>query len=458
MKEPQNIIYTAADLQRYHSGSMTEAEMHALEKAAMDDPFLAEALEGYAYTSSAENDLLELKKRLQENNEKKKVFILFSKKNMAWLSAAAVLVFILGTVFITLKLNTHSNEVKLAKNEDRKQKQVLEKASSDLATENKQSYQPTPADTLETTLAKPAPKQDVGLTALDETYTVVVPKANQSWASEPPGKFEGAKVHQADSVAIAKTIVAEQSSASAVSPEEQETVRTDVAADAASRKEKTSIEDDKFSNPKAVYRISGRVIDDAGNAVAFASLTDSSRRSNFTTDVAGKFSIAANDSSLFATIAAVGYNTLKKDLKSNLDQTIVLSRNSQELASVVVTSQGVPRQKASLGYSKKRVEQGELEGKVAGISVMSNSEPVIGKLKYQAALADSIKKLKAINKELIEGIVLLSFNVKKNGELKNIRVEKKLCAACDEEAIRLLRAGSKWKYVGDKRSTITINF
>jgi len=31
--------------------------MHALEKAALDDPFLADALEGYLYTTTASDDI-----------------------------------------------------------------------------------------------------------------------------------------------------------------------------------------------------------------------------------------------------------------------------------------------------------------------------------------------------------------------------------------------------------------
>lgn len=46
--------YNAADFQRYFSGAMPPNEMHALEKAALDDPFLAEALEGYASLTKEE--------------------------------------------------------------------------------------------------------------------------------------------------------------------------------------------------------------------------------------------------------------------------------------------------------------------------------------------------------------------------------------------------------------------
>lgn len=42
--------YSAADIQLYLDGKMSPAEMHALEQAALDDPFLADAIEGMQET------------------------------------------------------------------------------------------------------------------------------------------------------------------------------------------------------------------------------------------------------------------------------------------------------------------------------------------------------------------------------------------------------------------------
>jgi hypothetical protein len=49
--------YTAADLQRYVQGKLSAREMHAMEKAALDDPFLADAMEGMqqAFTENEES-------------------------------------------------------------------------------------------------------------------------------------------------------------------------------------------------------------------------------------------------------------------------------------------------------------------------------------------------------------------------------------------------------------------
>jgi hypothetical protein len=44
--DEKNIInYTAADIEKYWKGNLSSAEMHAMEKAAMDDPFLADGRE-----------------------------------------------------------------------------------------------------------------------------------------------------------------------------------------------------------------------------------------------------------------------------------------------------------------------------------------------------------------------------------------------------------------------------
>jgi len=54
--------------------------------------------------------------------------------------------------------------------------------------------------------------------------------------------------------------------------------------------------------------------------------------------------------------------------------------------------------------------------------------------------------------------VQLSFDVDKNGQPTNIAVVKSLCQKCDEEAIRILKEGPKWKKNKNKKGKITIKF
>src|SRR5690348_10722997 len=47
ISDNNHIIYSAEDIKRYWNGQLSPQEMHAMEKAALDDPFLADAMEGY---------------------------------------------------------------------------------------------------------------------------------------------------------------------------------------------------------------------------------------------------------------------------------------------------------------------------------------------------------------------------------------------------------------------------
>jgi hypothetical protein len=61
--------YTAADIEKYHRGLLSPAEMNELEKAALDDPFLADALEGYGATMvNVSSDLSELEKKIRRKS------------------------------------------------------------------------------------------------------------------------------------------------------------------------------------------------------------------------------------------------------------------------------------------------------------------------------------------------------------------------------------------------------
>ena len=57
--------FSAEDIERYRQGLMSASESNSLEKAALEDPFLAEALEGFTSTPvNLAADMKELKERL----------------------------------------------------------------------------------------------------------------------------------------------------------------------------------------------------------------------------------------------------------------------------------------------------------------------------------------------------------------------------------------------------------
>jgi TonB family protein len=45
----------------------------------------------------------------------------------------------------------------------------------------------------------------------------------------------------------------------------------------------------------------------------------------------------------------------------------------------------------------------------------------------------------------IHGDVELSFEVRSDGVISNMKVDKSLCADCDEAALKVIQAGPRWK-------------
>src|SRR5687768_15504543 len=100
MNQQSNHPYTAEDIRRYLQGEMPEAEMHALEKAALDDPMLADAIEGFQASIAAHGEV----KTLQDVEALNRTFAerfhkVPVKQFPLWqVAAAAVVIIIAGVV------------------------------------------------------------------------------------------------------------------------------------------------------------------------------------------------------------------------------------------------------------------------------------------------------------------------------------------------------------------------
>lgn len=119
MSKNQKHIFSAKEIQRYHNGDMSSVERHAMEKAALEDPFLADAIEGYAYTASADADLVELKTKLDKKQQKEKTIPIYSL-NAKWLRVAALFLLLAGCGWLIFEvgMNNNHNDLALTKKED----------------------------------------------------------------------------------------------------------------------------------------------------------------------------------------------------------------------------------------------------------------------------------------------------------------------------------------------------
>jgi len=407
--------YTAADFERYHSGRMTEGEMHELEKAALEDPFLADALEGYIYTTSPVKDIDEIKEKLFAKKKKRNIFLLLQKQNV-WLRIAALFILIAGIGYLAYQLNFNKENTTLAKKEDRQE----------IKNETKQNTVPK-IDSIND-------QKETDVSPLTTTETV---KNKENKKIEDKTKLSADKAIEKPTEDLQK-----QSVETVPSPEEKR---------------------DLFKLQERSF-MKGVVVDSLGNPIQYAIIKDKNAQTIISTDSAGRFKMKANDSSLTADISAPGYKTEQKILSDKKEQVIVMEHDNNKLEEVVVTANGVKRNSKDLGYSTSEKKASKvninnsLQGRVSGLVINKSTQQSADLQKF----ADYVKNNIAIPKDEegknYKGNVVLSFQINKKGKPKNIRVEQSLSATCDKEASRLLLHGPKWEKTNAKRNSVTIRF
>lgn len=105
-------IYSLEDIEKYLKGKMSAAEMHELEKAALQDPFLSDAIEGYRETSmdTAHLHLQEIKQELLQDKEEAKIVALSSFRSLKWWRIAAAILLIATVSTVTWQLTRNNTK------------------------------------------------------------------------------------------------------------------------------------------------------------------------------------------------------------------------------------------------------------------------------------------------------------------------------------------------------------
>jgi TonB family protein len=90
--------------------------------------------------------------------------------------------------------------------------------------------------------------------------------------------------------------------------------------------------------------------------------------------------------------------------------------------------------------------------------ILDTVEPASGWSNMDAYVAENLKSPEELQIKPVSGTVELSFEVDSQGDPTHIKVTKSLCEKCDEEAVRILKSGPKWKKGKKKKSKIGIRF
>lgn len=414
----------------YIRGLRKGKEAHRLERESMQDPFLADAMDGYSQVEGNHEQRIEkLRMQVSAHSAKKK-----NTRAITWSIAACLAIgFGISSYFLFLK-KSMTDEVFIAK----------ESVSSKLA---EPAVPPTPA--IPATPTVPAtPQKEIALaTAKVKTDSTPVSEitARQADKKDMIAKIQATSQPQQSTPVATVPVMEEVSEETAAL---QEVVATMDTFESESDKKMKMAKVATILSPNNM--IKGRVTDEKGEPLIGASVTYKGTNIGTITNMNGEFSLVKKDDKKRLTAEYIGYDPVEIRVDTSRTMLIAMNENKQALNEVVVVGYGAKKNKKSttLGSDAKVKEQTEKE---------ITPQPVIGKRSYQKYLKEHLVRPTDEKCAQVKGKVVLTFLVNNEGRPFYIKVKESLCESADKEAIRLIQEGPDWIY-GSKLVEVTVKF
>ena len=427
-----NTNYSREDLLRYITGQMTAAEMHALEKAALEDPFLADALDGLEQEKGDETKkyFADLDQRLASRVDSK--VIPMPKTNWWRIAIAAALIGIMGIAayffmqsdekvpVVAQKTSPASNdtssgnfnEMQLPKSEE----SASDKTSSQL--EKRSEKEVEPSATLDKKINE------------DKLMPAAPPSASITADQESKREKEIEKISPSVAAGDKAAVLHE----------------TEANKDMRSAKQRPGITE----KMPGVYYFTGQITDNNNKPVPFANIAIRHTQRTTYSDAKGNFRLVAGDSTLDVDIKSIGYITRTIHLRNDQpNQEVIL----QPALTAKAKTRAKPMEPEEADSTESKVSAEDLE--------KPDAEPRDGFAAYQFYLLNNVRIPAEAKNSGIKGSVDLSFLVNDNGRLSDFKIERSLGPAFDKEAIRLVREGPPWVLYNSEtgiRAKITVTF
>ena len=421
----------------YIRGLRKGKEAHRLERESMQDPFLADAMDGYSQVEGNHEQRIEkLRMQVSAHSAKKK-----NTRAITWSIAACLVIgFGISSYFLFLK-KSMTDEVFIAK----------ESVSSKLA---EPAIPPTPA--IPATPTVPAtPQKEIALA----TAKVKTDSTPASKYSTPISEITARQADKKDMIAKIQATSQPQQGVPVATMPVMEEVSEETAAlqEVVATMDTFESESDKKMKLAKVATIlpqknmiKGRVTDEKGEPLIGASVTYKGTNIGTITNMNGEFSLIKKDDKKRLTAEYIGYDPVEIRVDTSRTMLIAMNENKQALNEVVV-----------VGYGAKKNKKSTTAGNVVTVKEQAEKEitpqPVIGKRSYQKYLKKNLVRPTDEKCKDIKGEVVLSFFVNGEGKPQNITVIHGLCEFADKEAIRLVKEGPKWTS-GKLPARVTVRF
>jgi len=435
--------FTAEDIEKYHKGLLSPREMNELEKAALDDAFLADALEGYAAVSvNAAEDLSELEKRLKQKIAGAKVVSMHGRSLFRWWKVAAAVVIIAGFGFFAYWLSTSTSSKEVAKVESKPEQKKTPGEQPKLSIPAGDSTKASAPGTISVANSVRQKKMNgAGTPQQQGTSRVLLDRASDT-------TNKGVAANASAPVTIEPLDVKTEKDESSASPRSTPNSREDFA-----KTKMPTQENRKSAAPSAMQRqeiavmdqqkknyFRGRVVDENNNPLPFANITNAKDNAGTYADVNGNFTLLSPDSTLDVQVRSVGFENNLARLKNN-----------------VASNQVTLQETKTLKETAKIYKQADNVTSGVSATPLEEAEPVDGWSNYNLYLANNINVPADLKKKTAGGQVQLSFDINQSGSPIDVRVEKSLSKKSDEEAIRVVRDGPKWMRKSKTVGRVMIN-
>ena len=482
--------YSAADIQRYLSGNMSASEMHAMEKAALDDPFLADAIEGMDQVMQSHGEapvnqnLEELRTAIAEKIQPGSGKV----RGMVWwrIAAAAVVVIAAGVFLWNSYLSPDgepaaSQKVATIQHQEKVQPAIVPPVDSVQAPETLTVTDEGLPSTFSTTDANNAVADKANQAAAEAKVNAEQAHNESARLSnrQQIAESNASQKAQYNTVAIqprpnAKQIPLDTNEPVTIVPDgfekkdivlQSETnppqfnfsdtvgrpVRTEIVGALQGHTPGLIAQTNAAENKRLNNVIRGRVTDNTQrpipNAYVNTSENPAMNRTYFT-DREGFFNIplrTIDTGSLNVSVAAVGFNTQQFKLNQSplATNNVQLQPAEQSLSEVVVTGYGKFKSKTS---TNKKIKETDI--------LLQNAEPVNG----WAAFENYLRENNRLSRDSARAVkdVVVSFVVSRKGELSEFTVTSGSTTEANAEALRLIKEGPAWKIKRGRKATATV--
>lgn len=428
-------FYGPEDIRRYLNGDMNAQEMHDMEKAALKDPLLADAIDGFRNTDPAVTDkhLNEIKAAILGSSFKENLVIPINEipRNRWWRWAVAACT--LGIVASATWWFTQKQEE---------------------GTHAPVAHIPAPATEITTT---PVTEKDVSKTAAP-VIQPETPLKNKLQAVTAPARNPSADVKKPAGI-TEKATAADHTAASPVAETKTAPAafNNDAAQSAIAYQEASApaiaLERPVFSPRSSLLDrplrfVSGKITDEAGNPIPDATVS-ASRDVRILSKKDGSFTLPATDSTLKVSVSYVGYENIMATLTPGKVNHVKLAKNEPALNEVVVVGYGrqkkKPMTKAIADYRKFQ-KQSEADWKNEILY------PEEGWAHFYQELGADL----GVDKSKATKTLQIKFTVDENGDPVDFEIVQSPDEVLAKKAIEFIKK-AKWKnFKLDKNAIVKI--